>query len=74
MNRTIKDATTKRYHYDSHEQLRTHIEVILDATNQARRLKTLKGLMLAQFIWKEWQTKPDLFHEEPCHLMTGLNT
>ena len=25
MNRTIKDATIKRYHYDSHEQLRSHL-------------------------------------------------
>jgi len=24
MNRTIKDATVKRFHYDSHDQLRTH--------------------------------------------------
>ena len=74
MNRTIKDATTKRYHYDSHEQLRTHLELFLNAYNHARRLKTLKGLTPAQFIWKEWQSKPDLFYEEPCHLMAGLNT
>ena len=25
MNRTIKEATVKRYHYDNHEQLRTHL-------------------------------------------------
>jgi hypothetical protein len=25
MNRTIKDATVKRYHYDSHDQLRQHL-------------------------------------------------
>ena len=25
MNRTIKEATVKRFHYDSHDQLRTHI-------------------------------------------------
>lgn len=25
MNRTIKDATVKRFHYDSHDQLRTHL-------------------------------------------------
>lgn len=25
MNRTIKEATVKRFHYDSHEQLRTHL-------------------------------------------------
>ena len=74
MNRTIKDATTKRYHYDSHDQLERHLALFLDAYNHARRLKTLKGLTPAQFIWKEWQSKPELFHEEPCHLMAGLNT
>ena len=25
MNRTIKEATVQRYHYDSHDQLRTHL-------------------------------------------------
>ena len=74
MNRTIKEATTKRYHYKDHEQLRAHFELFLDACNHARRLKTLKGLTPAQFIWKQWQAKPNPFHKEPCHLMTRLNT
>jgi transposase InsO family protein len=74
MNCTIKDATTKRYHYDGHEQRRTHFELFLDAYNHARRLKTPKGLTPAQFIWTEWQSKPEPFYEEPCHLMAGLNT
>lgn len=43
MNRTIKDATVKRYHYDSHDQLRTHLADFLDAYNYARRLKSLSG-------------------------------
>jgi transposase InsO family protein len=25
MNRTIKDATVKRYHYDDHDQFRRHL-------------------------------------------------
>ncbi len=25
MNRTIKDATVKRFHYDDHDQLRSHL-------------------------------------------------
>jgi hypothetical protein len=25
MNRTIKDATVKRFHYETHDQLRTHL-------------------------------------------------
>ena len=30
-----------------------------------------KGLTLTQFIWREWQANPDLFHREPCHLTSG---
>ncbi len=71
MNRTIKDATVKRYHYDDHAQLERHLALFIDAYNTARRLKTLKGLTPAQFIWREWQTNPDLFHREPCHLTSG---
>jgi hypothetical protein len=26
MNRTLKEATVKRYHYESHDQLRTHLQ------------------------------------------------
>ena len=44
MNRTIKEATVKRYHYDSHQQLDAHLSAFLDAYNFGRRLKTLKGL------------------------------
>ena len=44
MNRTIKDATVKRYHYDSRDQLRSHLVDFLNAYNFARRLKTLSGL------------------------------
>ena len=53
MNRTLKDATVKRFHYESHDQLRTHLAYFLAVYNFARRLKTLKGLTPTQFIWKE---------------------
>jgi transposase InsO family protein len=74
MNRTIKEATVKRYHYDDHEQLRRHLDLFIDTYNHARRLKALKGLTPAQFIWKEWQARPELFYEEPCYLTSGLYT
>ena len=70
--RTIKNASVKRYFYDDHEQLRRHLDLFVDTNNHARRLKTLKGLTPAQFIWKECQAKPELFHEEPCRLTSGL--
>lgn len=44
MNRTIKDATIKRFHYDSHDLLRTHLADFMAAYNFARRLTTLGGL------------------------------
>lgn len=33
MNRTIKDTTVKRFQYDSHEQLRRHLQDFIDACN-----------------------------------------
>jgi len=44
MNRTLKEATVKRYHYDKHDQLRDHLAIFLDAYNFVRRLKTITGL------------------------------
>jgi transposase InsO family protein len=50
MNRTSKEATVKRYHYDTHEQLKTHLGDFINAYNFARRLKTLKGLTPYEYI------------------------
>ena len=47
MNRTIKDATVWRYQYGSHDELRRHLQLFLDAYNFGRRLKTLRGLTLS---------------------------
>jgi hypothetical protein len=44
MNRTIKDATVKRFFYETHSQLQSHLSDFLTAYNFAKRLKTLKGL------------------------------
>jgi transposase InsO family protein len=74
MNRTIKDATVKRYHYDSHEQLRSHLADFMAAYNFARRLKTLGGLTPYEYICKVWTSEPDRFILDPIHQMPGLNT
>ena len=36
MNRTIKEATVRRFHYKSHDQLRQHLTDFLAANNFAR--------------------------------------
>ncbi|QDL39629.1 IS481 family transposase [Rhodoferax sediminis] len=74
MNRTIKEATVKRYHYDGHEQLRQHLQDFIDAYNFARRLKTLSGLTPYEYICKCWTSEPDQFTIDPIHQMPGLNT
>ena len=67
MNRTIKDATVKRYHYDSHDQLSRHLADFVSAYNFARRLKTLKGLTPYEFICKRWTIEPERFKLDPIH-------
>jgi hypothetical protein len=64
MNRTIKDATVRRYHYDSHDQLRQHLSDFVTAYNFARRLKTLKGLTPYEFICKRWTLEPERFRPD----------
>ena len=35
MNRTIKDATIKTFHYDPHDQLRTRLQLFVNAYSHA---------------------------------------
>jgi transposase InsO family protein len=74
MNRTIKEATVQRYHYDSHDQLSNHLNDFIAAYNFAKRLKTLQGLTTYEYICKCWQNDPNRFTLDPTHQMPGLNT
>lgn len=73
MNRTIKEATVRRYHYDSHEMLRRHLDDFLAAYNFAKRLKALKGLTPYETICKLWTEEPERFRINPIHHMPGPN-
>ena len=74
MNRTIKEATVQRYHYDRHDQLEAHLADFINAYNYARRLKTLKGLTPYEYICKCWTSQPERFRLNPLQKMPGLNT
>jgi transposase InsO family protein len=74
MNRTIKDATVKRYHYDTQEQLKEHLAQFLAAYNFAKRLKMLRGLTPYEYISKCWQKESERFRLNPHHLSMGLNS
>jgi transposase InsO family protein len=74
MNRTIKDATVKRYHYENHDQLRQHLQLFIDAYNYGRRLKTLIGLTPFEYVARIWTEEPNRFKIDPYHHSAGLNT
>jgi len=74
MNRTIKEATVKRFHYKCHAQLLTHLADFMAAYNFARRLKTLSGLTSYEYIARIWTSEPDQFIVDPIHQMRGTNT
>ncbi len=67
MNRTIKEATVKRYHYETNDQLRQHLTDFVAAYNFARRLKTLRGLTPYKAICKAWTDDPSRFISNPHH-------
>jgi transposase-like protein len=72
MNRTIKDATVKRFHYDTHDELRGHLADFVSAYNFAKRLKTLKGLTPYEYICRAWAKEPERFTLNPLQQMPGL--
>ena len=74
MNRTLKEATVKRYHYESHDRLREHLATFVDAYNYARRLKTLRGLTPFEHAVRCWTEEPERFIHDPAHHMPVLNT
>jgi hypothetical protein len=64
----------KRYHYGSHEQLRQHLQLFVDAYNHARRLKTLRGLTPYEYVARIWTEEPSRFKADPYRYSSGLNT
>jgi transposase InsO family protein len=73
MNRTIKDATVQRFHYETHDELRSRLADFVSAYNFARRLRPRRGLTPYEFICKAWTKEPARFTLYPLQQMPGLN-
>jgi transposase-like protein len=71
MNRTIKDATVKVYHYDDLESLKAHVLAFVSAYNFAKHLKALRWRTPYQVICEAWTKDPSIFKIEPHHLIPG---
>ena len=72
MNRTLKEATVQRYHYQTTAELNEHLQAFLLAYNHAKRLKTLRGLTPHGFVCTQWQKDPVIFTRDPTHRTLGL--
>ena len=68
MSRTIKKATVKRCHYDTHSQLEMHPSDFIAACDYARRLKTLQGLTPLEDIRKIRTNEPVCVNVNPTDL------
>jgi hypothetical protein len=73
MNRTLKDATVKRYDDQTHPHPKEHLHASQMAYNFAQRLKTLRGPTPQEYICHCWQKEPARFAINPYHHTLGLN-
>ena len=74
MNRTVKDATVKAFHYDNLEGLKAHVLAFVTTYNFAKHLKALRWRTPFQAICDAWTKDPSIFKINPHHLIPGPHT
>jgi transposase InsO family protein len=71
MNRTVKEATTKAFHYPDLKALQAHVLAFVTAYNFARHLKALRWRTPFQAVCDAWNADPSAFKLDPRHLIPG---
>ena len=74
MNRTVKEATIKAFHYPGLEALKAHALAFVTAYNFAKHLKALRWRTPFQAICDAWQADASAFKIDPHHLIPGPHT
>ena len=74
MNRTIKEATIKAFHYPDLDSLKAHVLAFVCAFNFAKHLKALRWKTPYQTVVETWQKNPAIFKTDPRHLIPGPYT
>ena len=72
-NRTLKEATIQKYHYDDISQAVTHLDDFIIAYNVGKKLSALKRQTPMQFILNKFKENPILFNINPNHFLLELN-
>jgi transposase InsO family protein len=65
MNRTVKDATVKVFHYPDLEALKAHVLAFVAAHNFAKHLKRLRWRTPFQAVLDAWTKDPSIFGIDP---------
>ena len=68
MLRTIKEQTAHLYFYQTHTQLRKHLQAFIKAYNFAKGLKALPGRSPVVYICDRWRENPAICHRNPNYL------
>jgi IS30 family transposase len=74
MNRTVKEATIKAFHYADLESLKAHVLAFVSACNFAKHLKALRWKTPFEAICQAWTDTPEIFKLNPRHLIPGPNS
>lgn len=74
MNRTVKEATVKAFHYPDLDALRAHVLAFVAAYNFAKHLKALRWRTPFQAICDAWKADSSIFKIDPRHLIPGPHT
>jgi transposase-like protein len=71
MNRTVKDATIKAFHYPDLDALKAHVLAFVTAYNFAKHLKALRWRTPFQAVCDAWKADPSASKINPHHLIPG---
>jgi transposase InsO family protein len=74
MNRTVKEATVKAFHYPDLDALKAHVLAFVRAYNFAKHLKALRWRTPFQAVLDAWTKDRSIFRINPHHLIPGPNT
>ncbi len=74
MDRTVKGATVKAFHYPDLDALEAHVPAFARAYNFAKHLKALRWRTPFQAVRDAWTKDPSIFKMDPRHLIPGPNT
>ena len=74
MNRAIKEATVKTFHYPNPDRPEAHVLAFASAHNFAKHHKAFRLKTSFEAVCQAWMITPDIFKLNPGRVIPGPNT